>query len=84
MPQAVKQNAREVSPGRSRDDIAGTFARAPQLARPFQTLMNPAPPFVQCSAETPHSLAGMAGGPSSRDAFISKKGCEANRDVSYC
>lgn len=81
---AEKQNAREVSPGRSRDDIAGVFARAPQLARPLQTLMNTAPPFVQCSAETPHSLAGMAGGPSSRAPFISKKGSEANSDVSYC
>ena len=56
----------------------------PSKARLFQTLMNTMPLIVQCDTETPHSLAGMAGGPSSRAAFISKKGCEANSDVSYC
>ncbi len=59
------QNARAQSPGRSRDDIAETFARAPQPARPFQSLMNLAHRFSG-STKTPHTLAGMVGGPPSR------------------
>ena len=84
MRHAHTKNARIVRPGRSRDDIAGTVALAPQLARLLQSLMNTVSLIVQCDTETPHSLAGMAGGPSSRGAFISKKGTQANLLVRNC